>query len=174
MKILSILVAFSVNMNFNATQWGLDNVKQFMQFYVVISQNHGASMHLFLRLLQRGKFLKMYDFCSSKDGIRLDIPVWYTNKITIIDFTIYTWLFNSWLPLVVVDWLWITSREIVIDFAIHQLSGPLISTIRLHYRIVTYGEAGKVVSTVGYIVCWLLTFYSNNAQSQQVSTAASM
>ena len=89
MKILSILVAFSVNMNFNATQWGLDNVKQFMQFYVVISQNHGASMHLFLRLLQRGKFLKMYDFCSSKDGIRLDIPVWYTNKITIIDFTIY-------------------------------------------------------------------------------------
>ena len=29
----------------NATLWGLDNVKQFMQFYVVISQNHGASMH---------------------------------------------------------------------------------------------------------------------------------
>ena len=74
-KISQNCVAFSEYVNFNATQWGLDNVKQFMQFYVVISQNHGASMYLFLKLLQRGKFLKIYDFCSSKDGIRLDNPL---------------------------------------------------------------------------------------------------
>ena len=145
----------------------------------------------------------------------MNIPVWYTNEITIIDFTIYTRLFLVKLKSVVdrpilhsksivdrsilhckakacvfskknggniiniphrnvyqrtwklVDWKiynsstrgkliqnqpttpfcrcrltldWFTTREIAIDFAIHQLSGPLISTSKHYAKYCCYHE----------------------------------
>ena len=43
----------------------------------------------------------IFSFFYNLNTIRLGIPVWYTNKITIIYFTIDTWLFHVKLKIVV-------------------------------------------------------------------------
>ena len=75
---------------------------------------------------------------------------------------------------------WFTTREIVIDFAIHQLSGPLISAISTNYGIlpwkfmVAISISYKLLQYIGVSIIWfvnLLPIFSNEFQMNSYTSA---